>query len=171
MTELIEPLVLGLWYEDFEPDIWRYSPGRTITESDVYLFAGLTGDHAQIHTDKLYADKMPYGGRIAHGLLGLCIAQGLVHRTNYVQGTGFSSLGWDKCTFKKPILIGDTVRVRWKLVSKRESQSRPDLGIIVEYLELFNQHGEVVQYGEHISMMRKRPQGFKPENHGQRRSG
>lgn len=152
-----EPVVLGLWFEDFSVDQERLSPGRTITESDLMAFAGLTGDYSQVHTDEEFCMRTEFGTRIAHGLLGLSIAQGLAWRTNYTQGTGVASLGWDKWTFKRPLFIGDTVRVRWKLLSKRESKSKAGMGVITEFMELVNQKGEVVQHGEHITMIRKRP--------------
>ncbi len=152
-----EPVVLGLWYEDFNEKDERLSPGRTITESDVMSFAGLTGDYSQVHTDEEFCKKTEFGTRIAHGLLGLSIAQGLSWRTNYTQGTGVASLQWDKWVFKHPIFFGDTVRVRWRLLSKRESKSKPGIGIVRESVQLINQRGEVVQEGEHVTMIRKRP--------------
>ena len=152
-----ESVVLGLWYEDFKIGEERLSPGRTITETDLVNFSGLTGDYSQVHTDEEFCKKTEFGTRIAHGLLGLSIAQGLAWRTNYTQGTGVASLGWDKWRFKRPIMMGDTLRVRWRATDKRESQSKPGMGIIVEFVELVNQRGEVVQDGEHITMIRKRP--------------
>ena len=153
-----EQVVLGLWYEDFNLEDERLSPGRTITEGDFTNFAGLTGDYSQVHTDEEFCKKTEFGTRIAHGLFGLSIAQGLSWRTNYTQGTGVASLGWDKWRFKRPIKIGDTLRVRWRMTSKRESASKSNMGIITEFVELVNQRGEVVQDGEHITMIRKRPQ-------------
>ena len=152
-----ESVVLGLWYDDFIVGEEHLSPGRTITEGDVTNFAGLTGDFSQVHTDEEFCKKTEFGTRIAHGLLGLSIAQGLAWRTNYTQGTGVASLGWDKWRFKRPIMIGDTVRARWRLTEKRESRSKPGMGIITEFVELINQRSEVAQDGEHIAMVRKRP--------------
>jgi acyl dehydratase len=157
MIAMPEPVVLGLWFEDFETGSERLSPGRTITEADIGGFAGLTGDYSQVHTDEEFCRKTEFGTRIAHGLLGLAIAQGLMWRTNYTQGTGVASLAWDKWAFKGPIKIGDTVRVRWGVKEKRESRSNPGMGIITEWVELINQRGEVVQSGEHVTMIRRRP--------------
>lgn len=157
MASKPEPVVLGLWYEDFVEGAERLSPGRTITETDLVAFSGLTGDFSQVHTDEEFCKKTEFGTRIAHGLLGLSIAQGLSWRTNYTQGTGVASLAWNKWTFKRPIFIGDTVRVRWRLVNKRPSGSKPGMGIITEFVELVNQRGEVVQDGEHVTMIRRRP--------------
>ena len=157
MTMKPESVVLGLWYEDFVEGIERLSPGRTITECDLVAFSGLTGDFSQVHTDEEFCKKTEFGTRIAHGLLGLSIAQGLCWRTNYTQGTGVASLAWNKWTFKKPIFIGDTLRARWHLLSKRLSGSKPGMGVITELVELVNQRGEVVQDGEHVTMIRRDP--------------
>lgn len=147
----------GLWFEDFEVGRQWSSAGRTVTESDIGLFAGLTGDYSQVHTDEEYCRNTAFGTRIAHGLLGLSIAQGLMWRSTYTQGTAVASLGWDKWAFKKPIQIGDTVHVSWNIQTKRESRSNPAAGLIVEWVELINQRGEVTQQGEHTTMIRKRP--------------
>ena len=152
-----EPVVLGLWFEDFRQGEERLTPGRTITESDLMGFSGLTGDYSQVHTDEEFCKKTEFGTRIAHGLLGLSVAQGLMWRTNYTQGTGVASLGWDGWSFKKPIFIGDTLRVRWSLTEKRESASKPGMGIIHEFCRLVNQRDETVQEGTHITLIRKRP--------------
>ncbi|MFW6028108.1 MAG: MaoC/PaaZ C-terminal domain-containing protein [bacterium] len=147
----------GLWFEEFEVDGVMESAGRTITEGDIMNFAGLTGDYSQVHTDEEFCSKTKFGTRIAHGLFGLAIAQGLMWRTNYTQGTGIASLGWDKWSFRKPIVIGDTVHARWTIKDKRESKSQENTGIVTEFVELINQRGEVVQQGEHITMVRLRP--------------
>jgi acyl dehydratase len=152
-----ESVVLGLWFEDFKPGEEHLSPGRTITEADLVNFAGLTGDYSQVHTDEEFCRKTEFGARIAHGLLGLGIVQGLTSRVNLTQGTGVASLGWDKWRFIRPIKIGDTLRARWRATGKRESRSNPGMGIITDFVELVNQRGEVVQSGEHITMVRKRP--------------
>jgi acyl dehydratase len=157
MIQAPEEVVLGCWYEDFELGKERLSPGRTIGEADLQAFSGLTGDYSQVHTDEEFCKKTEFGTRIAHGLLGLSIAQGLMWRTNYTQGTGVASVGWDKWNFKAPVKIGDTLRTRWKLVHKRESKSKPNMGLITEFVELINQRGEVLQSGEHITLIRRRP--------------
>ena len=152
-----EKLVLGCWFEEFEVGQERISSARTVTEGDIYLFAGMTGDNSQVHTDEEYGKNMVFGGRIAHGLLGLSLMQGLMSRTNYTQGTGVASVGWDKITFDTPIMIGDTIRARWTIKEARPSRSNPKVGIIVEAIDLVNQHGKVVQRAEHALMMRCKP--------------
>lgn len=150
---------MGYWFEDLRDGFRSTSAGRTLTETDVVMFAGLTGDYSQVHTDEEYCRNTDFGTRIAHGLLGLSVAQGLMWRTNYTQGTGIASVGWRNWDFRRPLLIGDTVHVDWSITSARESRSRPDRGIVVESVRLLNQRGEVVQEGEHVLMVRRNPDG------------
>lgn len=150
---------LGVWFEEFEVGDVRESPGRTITEADVMAFAGVTGDYSQVHTDHEHMVRSEFGQRIVHGLLGLSIAQGLCWRTNYTDGTGIASLGWNDWRFRGPIYFGDTVHTRWWVTSKRESTSKPDAGIITEHVELRNHRDEVVQEGDHITMVRRKNRG------------
>jgi acyl dehydratase len=144
MTEFLEDFAVGAEFT---------TPGRTVTESDVVGFAGLTGDYASIHIDEEYAAASIHGRRIAHGLLGLAFAQGLTWRATSAQGSRLASLSWDQWTFVAPIFIGDTIRVRCVVTSTRASRSNPSRGIIVETLELMNQRGEVVQRGTHTTQV------------------
>ena len=148
----------GRYFEDFEIGDEFESPGRTITEADVVLYAGLSGDYNQIHTDEEYARaRSIYGTRIAHGLLGLSIVEGLKFRVGLFEGTAIASLEW---TWKhqQPLLIGDTVRARWRISQKRETRD-PNRGIIWEHVQLVNQGDEVVSEGDHTVMMHRRRTG------------
>ena len=130
------------------------SPDYEVTEARVMAYADLTGDHTPVHTDEDYARTTPFGTRVAHGLFGLSIADGLKTRSalRFVPGM---SLGWE-WSFVAPIKLGDTVRVRFHVGDKRESRSRPGWGILILPSELINQRGEVVQKGEHRLMIPKR---------------
>ena len=77
----------GLYFEEFTVGQKITSVGRTVTEGDIMSFAGLTGDYNQIHTDAAFAAGTQFGQRIAHGLLGLSIAVGLLMRTGVLEGT------------------------------------------------------------------------------------
>jgi acyl dehydratase len=131
------------------------SPEYEVTAERVMAYADLTGDHTPVHTDEAYARTTPFGTRVAHGLFGLSIADGLKTRSDlrFVPGM---SLGWE-WSFVAPIKLGDTVRVRFHVASKRESKSKPGWGIVILPSELINQRGEVVQKGEHRLMIPKRP--------------
>jgi acyl dehydratase len=159
MSTAFNDLVMGCYFEDMPLGLVRHSPGRTISDADILLFGGLTGDLMQVHTDDEYCRSREFGGRIAHGLLGLAMAQGLMLRTNYTHGTGIASLGWDEWRFVAPIRIGDTINVRWTIRERRESRSCPEAGIIAEFIEVLNQHGTVVQHGIHRTLIRRRHAG------------
>ena len=146
-----------MWFEDFQIDQMMHSPTRTIGESDLNVFGGMTGDLYELHTSDVYAATTIFGSRIAHGMLGLAIMHGLMCRTCHVEGTGVAMIGWDKVRHKAPVKIGDTVQSRWRAISKRESKSRPGVGVVVEFIELFNQRNESVLEGEYTSLVRLRP--------------
>ena len=122
-----------------------------VTEARVLAYAELTGDFTPVHTDEDYARTTPFGTRVAHGLFGLSIADGLKTQAamRFVPGM---SLGWE-WSFVGPIKLGDRVRIRFHIGSKRQSNSRPGWGIVILPSELVNQADEVVQKGEHRLMI------------------
>ena len=101
----------GLYFEEFSVGQKIISVARTMTESDILTFAGLTGDYNQIHTDAEYAKGTPFGQRIAHGLLGLSIAVGLLMRTGVLEGTVMAFREIIEWKFIKPVFIGDSLHV------------------------------------------------------------
>ena len=133
------------------------SPEYHVTEARVMAYADLTGDHTPVHTDEEYAKTTPFGTRVAHGLFGLSVADGL-KTTSDMRFMPGMSLGWE-WSFVGPIKLNDTVRVRFSVGSKRESKSRPGWGILVLPSELINQRDEVVQKGEHRVMVPMRQYG------------
>ena len=129
------------------------SPGRTVTETDIVLFAGLSGDYNVLHTNAEFMKQSIFGERIAHGLLGLAIQSGLFYRTGRAYATlALAGLKWK---FKGPIKIGDTIRLRAKVTAKEET-SKPDRGVITVERTVVNQRGEVVQEGETDLMVERR---------------
>jgi acyl dehydratase len=129
------------------------SPGRTVTESDIVLFAGLSGDYNVLHTDAELMKTSIFGERIAHGLLGLAIQSGLLTRAMRPYATlAFAGLRWK---FKGPIKIGDTIHVRATVTAKKES-AKPDRGLVTLSRQVLNQRGEVVQEGETDLMVARR---------------
>ena len=125
-----------------------------VTEDRIRAYAELTGDYTPVHLDEEYAKTTPFGTRVAHGLLGLAIADGLKTQSEYRFLPGMS-LGWT-WDFLQPIKINDTLHVRFVVTGARPSKSRPDWGIVVLKSELINQHDEVVQKGEHRLMIPRR---------------
>jgi acyl dehydratase len=129
------------------------SPARTVTETDIVLFAGLSGDYNILHTDAEFMKTSTFGERIAHGLLGLAIQSGLLTRAMRPYATlAFAGVRWK---FKGPIKIGDTIRVRATVVAKKET-SKADRGLVTLARTVLNQRGEVVQEGETDLMVERR---------------
>jgi acyl dehydratase len=142
------------YYDDAKVGDEATSPELTVTEEMINTYAALTGDYTPVHVDEEYAKTTPFGTRVAHGLLGLSLADGLKTQAEYRFLPGMS-LGWT-WDFAKPIKIGDRVHVHFRVGSMRLT-SRKGWGIVVLPAELINQHGEVVQRGEHRLMIPCRP--------------
>jgi len=135
----------GLFFEDFVEGQTVVSPARTVTEGDVMAFSGLSGDYNPLHTDAEFAAKSRFGRRIAHGLLGLSMASGLVARLGFIDGTAEAFLGLD-WKFRGPIYIGDTIHVRAE-VARTRGMRRLGGGVVFFNVEVVNQRDEVVQKG------------------------
>ncbi|WP_282186783.1 MaoC/PaaZ C-terminal domain-containing protein [Microbacterium aerolatum] len=135
------------WYlDDLHVGIHEDSPARTVTEADVVMFAGLSGDFNALHTDAQKASESVFGERVAHGLLGVSIASGLFTRTalsQSLQGALIAMLGLD-CEFEGPIRIGDTVHVEAAVVHLCPTKDGTR-GIATIERRVINQHGERVQ--------------------------
>jgi acyl dehydratase len=145
---------LRRYFEDIQPGEEYESPGRTVTETDIVIFAGLSGDYNVLHTDAEFMKRSIFGERIAHGLLGLAIQAGLFTRSTQAYATlAFVGLRWK---FKGPIKIGDTIKLRAKVVAKKET-GKPDRGLITLQRTVLNQRGEVVQEGETDLIVERRP--------------
>lgn len=146
----------GKFYEELEVGDEFLTPARTITEADVLMYAGLTGDYNPVHTDAEWCkENNIYKQRIGHGLMGLAYADGLIFRLGLFDGTGLATLNWN-WDFKGPILIGDTLRAIAKITMKRETK-KMERGIINEHVTLMNQRGEVIGEGDHLNMIRRLP--------------
>ena len=144
----------GLYFEELVLGQEIESLARTVTEADVVQFAGLSGDYNQLHTDAEFAKNTPYGQRIAHGLLGLSIASGLVGRAGFTEGTALAFLGLN-WKFKAPILIGDTIRLRARVHKTRAMPSMGG-GMAIFSMTLLNQRDKVVQQGEWTLLVKGR---------------
>jgi len=145
----------GRYFEEFAVGDRVISQGRTVTEADIVAFAALTGDYNPLHCDAEYAKGTVFGERIAHGLLGLSIAQGLVERLGFIAGTveAFLGLEWK---FRGPIKIGDTIHVEAEVARTKEMR-RLGGGLIVLDVAVVNQGGEVVQKGQWTALIKSKP--------------
>ena len=113
-----------------------FSPSRTITESDVLQFAGLTGDFNELHTSHTYAEKTKFGRPIAHGMLTLAMANGLYTRTNIFPSTVF--LGIEQLNFRAPVFFGDTIHLKMTINNKRMTSDGKKCIFSMKY-EVYNQ--------------------------------
>lgn len=144
------------FWEDFQiGDEWT-SPGRTITEADVVLFAGLTGDFNPIHVDKEFAKATPFGERLVHGLLVGCIGTGLTTSLrDFYEDVRYKVLLSAKFEFKAPVYIGDTIRVKVKVTEKKETKHR-ERGLIAFERTILNQNDQAVQVLTHTYLFSRR---------------
>jgi acyl dehydratase len=149
---------LGYAYGDLHVGMSFRSPGRTITDADLMAFAGLTGDYSELHTSDVYAKSSQFGRRVAHGMLGLAYAHGLMWaRTGELRETAVAFLGISDWKFVGPIFVGDTIFVDYRIAELRDSKSKPTQAIATFDVELVNQHGRVVQRGRKALLVSKVP--------------
>ena len=150
------PAQRGLYFEEFEAGQHTSTPGRTITEGDIVTFAGLSGDYNMIHTDAEYSRKTHFGQRVAHGLLVLSIASGLVTRSGLIEGTVIAFREIENWKFAKPTYIGDTIHVE---IEVTETKAIPRLGGGNVYfnLQVNNQSNEVVMKGNWNVLLMSKP--------------
>jgi acyl dehydratase len=139
-------------FEDYAAGATRTTGGRTITEADIVLHAGQSGDFYPHHMDAEWCRGQPFGERIAHGTLVFTVAVGLAAgEINPLAMT----YGYDALRFVKPVKIGDTIRSTVTIAGLREHR-RPSHGIVVERLEARNQRGETVMACDHLLLVQRR---------------
>jgi 3-hydroxybutyryl-CoA dehydratase len=136
----------GMYFEEFDVGQTITSVGRTVTEADVVAFAALSGDWNQMHTDAHFSAGHPFGQRVAHGLLLISIASGLVMRLGFLEGTALAFREIGNWKFSLPVFIGDTIRVR-ATVTETKPMPRLDGGLVSVKVEILNQDDRVVQRG------------------------
>lgn len=140
------------YFEEFELNETRNTNGRTITETDIVIHAGQSGDFFPHHMDEEWCKTQPFKKRIAHGTLVFTIAVGLTaDMINEVSMT----YGYERLRFIKPVFIGDTIKVL-VTVKDRKDHKKPGFGLITELVECSNQHNETVMVCEHILLVEKK---------------
>lgn len=144
-----------LCFEDVAVGFRFETPRRTVTESDLVVFAGVSGDFNPLHTDAVFAAGSIYGARIAHGALVLALATGLRQRVGLFDGTLLGLLEIRSWRFRAPVRIGDTIRVRNEVTELRPT-SQADRGVMVQRVEVVNQADEVVNDGELVMLLKRR---------------
>lgn len=126
----------------------RVRVSKTVSETDVYLFAGITGDLDPNHVDEEYAAKTMLGGRVAHGALILGYSSAASTRILEEFERPMVSVGYDRVRFLKPVRLGDTVTIDYEISSVDEKRDR-----ILAKIEIKNQRGELVMAADHIMQL------------------
>ncbi|MCP4383006.1 MAG: dehydratase [Hyphomicrobiales bacterium] len=142
-----------LYFEDYQLGHERISTGRTITETDIVVHAGHTGDFFPHHMDAEFGKTSPFGQRVAHGTMVFAI--GIGQTASIINPVAFS-YGYDRLRFIRPVLIGDTIRTRVTITALDDDPKRPDAGRVVERCEVINQRDEVVLAADHILIAERR---------------
>jgi len=148
----------GYLYNDLFVGLAFRSPGRTITDADLVGFAGLTGDFSELHTSDVYAQNSQFGRRVAHGMLGLAYAHGLMWaRTGEFRQTAIAFLGINDWRFIAPIFVGDTIFVNYVISELRDSKSNTQQAIATFAVEIVDQDARVLQRGTKALLVSKSP--------------
>jgi len=143
------------YFEQFETGETRISAGRTITETDIVMHAGQTGDFYPHHVDAEFCATQPFGQRMAHGTLILAVGVGLL--AGEINEAAMS-YGYDRVRFIKPVFIGDTIRARATITELRPHGKQPEeFGFVDELLEVVNQRDEVVLAMTKIYLVNRNP--------------
>lgn len=146
----------GLHYEEFSVDQEFVHPwSRTVTEMDNTLFSLLTMNPQPLHIDAHFSAQTEWGQRLFNSLYTLGILVGMTVNDTTL-GTTVANLGMGDVRFPKPVFHGDTLRARTRVVSMRESKSRPDAGLVEFEHTALNQRDEVVATCRRTALMRKR---------------
>jgi acyl dehydratase len=149
----MQRLEQSLYYEDVEVGRRFETREHAVSDEDIERFSDLTHDHHPLHRDDAFARAMGFPRRIAHGLFGLALMEGLKSELGLYETTSVASIGWDEVRFRKPIVSGERVHVRVQLESARRSSSKPGRGVVTELVELVNQAGEVAISARHATLL------------------
>jgi acyl dehydratase len=139
------------YFEEFQLNDVRQTKGRTITETDIVIHAGQSGDFFPHHMDEEWCKSQPFKKRIAHGTLIFTVAIGLT--ADFVNEVSMT-YGYERLRFIKPVFINDTIKVMVTIKDLKDHK-KPEYGLVTELVECFNQHNELVMLCEHILMVKK----------------
>lgn len=147
----------GKYFDDLEVGAtYKHEIGRTITETDNVLFSSLTMNSQPLHLNEDFASKTEFGQRIVNGIFTLGVVVG-ISVNDLTQGTIIGNLSYEHVVHPRPMFHGDTVYVESEVISKRESRSRPEAGIVTLKHTGRNQRGEVVIEVTRTALFLKRP--------------
>ena len=146
-------MIVEQFFEDYVVGFERTTFGRTITETDIVVHAGQTGDNFPHHMDAEWCATQEFGQRMAHGTLVFSIGIGMTASTINPRAMSY---GYDRLRFVKPVFIGDTITVTAKITEKRDHPKRQTHGIVVEAIQMANQRHETVLVCEHLYLVERR---------------
>jgi acyl dehydratase len=146
----------GKFFDDFVVGEEYITPGRTLTETDVVMFAALSGDYNELHTSETFGKSTQFGRRIGHGLLGLAVSHGLFFRLGLVEGTAIAFLGIDSWKFEAPFFPGDTIRIKVRVAEKTPSRTKPDRGVVKFFFQVIKEDESLIQSGYKTIMIRRK---------------
>jgi acyl dehydratase len=150
----------GLYFEEFEPGrVYRHSFTRTVTEMDNVLFTSLTMNVQPLHLDEEFAKQTIHGRRVVNSLFTVALI-GAFQVPELTMGTTLGNLGYEKITFPHPVFHGDTLRGETTILSKRESKSRTDSGIVWFEHRGYNQDDVLVMTCTRVGLMLRKPAGL-----------
>jgi acyl dehydratase len=148
-----DQMIIEQFFEDYAVGFARKTLGRTITETDIVIHAGQTGDFFPHHMDAEWCATQDFKQRIAHGTLIFSIGIGMT--AGSINPRAMSS-GYDRLRFIRPVFIGDTIHVSATISEKRDHPKRATHGVVLEKIEVFNQRDETVMACEHIYIVERR---------------
>jgi 3-hydroxybutyryl-CoA dehydratase len=153
---------MGRYFEEFQVGEKISTQTHKVTDGDIMTFAGLSGDDNRIHTDAEFSRTGPFGKRIAHGLLGLSIASGLLWQTGILDGTVIAFREISEWKFVKPVFIDDVVHAE---LESLETKALPRIGggSVVVGVELKNQDNDVCMKGKWTLLVLSRPKAASTE--------
>ncbi len=151
--------ILGLYYEDFiEGEEIRHALSKTIFESDNNLFSLITMNHHPLHTNIDYAQKSQHGQILVVGTLVFSLVVGIT--VPDISGKAIANLGYDDVKHLAPVFINDTLYARTRIISKRESKTKPDRGIVYVETIGYNQKGiDVISFKRNV-LVKKRDRNY-----------
>ena len=146
----------GLYYEEFEVGrVFEHALSRTVTDHDNISFSLMTLNTQPLHIDHHFSEGTEWGKPLFNSIYTLAIMIGM-SVTDTTLGTTIGNLGMTEVKFPKPVFAGDTLRARTEIISKRESASRPNAGIVEFEHTCLNQRGEVVAVCRRTGLMRRK---------------
>ena len=140
-----------IYFEDYRLNDVQEMTGRTITETDIVIHAGQTGDFFPHHMDAEWCKTQPFKQRMAHGTLIFSIAVGMTAKNI---NPAAMTYGYERLRFIKPVFIGDTLKVK-VTVKEKKQHKKPGYGLVTELVEAFNQNNELTMICEHLLLVER----------------